>query len=229
MEEKYSLMAILRNDPDFAGALSKKKEAVKVDKQNLLRAANTYTQKYKDEILEGTKKRQKLLSEGQSKGLSEEEIFKGNTTFYPTVYTPILNFLYFMMRNEDTTYNKTLEEVLQEYIKQFGYERTEEIDTYIKGIVQSLEIEQKLDEVGSNVSFEDVVTDDITIEPDESDKFVYGNMDHATFKKLKKLKALSQSDNEKEAFLAYRKCLELCRKYGLEFDKIPCNVKRSEE
>ena len=44
--------------------------------------------------------------------------------------------------------------------------------------------------------------------------------------KIKKLKALSQSPNEKEAFLAYRKCLELCKKYDLEFDKIPCNVKK---
>jgi hypothetical protein len=227
MEEKYSLMAILRNDPDFAGALSKKKEAVKIDKQNLLKAAETYTQKYKDEILEGTKKRQKLLSEGQSKGLTEEEIFKGSTTFYPTVYTPILNFLYFMMRDEDTTCNKTIEEVLQEYLSQFGYEKSEMTEAYIKGIVNSLEIEKKLDEMGQDVEFEDVIEDDNIVEPEESDRFIYGNMDHATFKKLKKLKALSQSDNEEEAFLAYRKCLELCRRYSLEFDKIPCNVKRN--
>ena len=220
MEEKYSLMAILRNDPDFAGALSKKKEAVKMDKQNLLKAAETYTQKYQTEILEGTKKRQKLLSDGQSKGLTEEEIFKGNTTFYPTVYTPILNFLYFMMRDEDTTYNKTLEEVLQEYIKQFGYERTEEIDAYIKGIVQSVEIEQKLDEMGSDVEFEDVVTDDVTEEVEESDRFIYGNLDHNIYKKIKKLKRLIKSSNPNESALAYKKCRELCDQYNLDFHKI---------
>jgi hypothetical protein len=46
-------------------------------------------------------------------------------------------------------------------------------------------------------------------------------MDSATFQKLKKLKALAKSDNEEEAFLAFRKCMELCKKFNLEFDKLP--------
>jgi signal transduction histidine kinase len=54
MEANYSLMAILREDPDFAGALSKKKEAVKKDKQNLISNAKSHTQKYEKEIQEGT-------------------------------------------------------------------------------------------------------------------------------------------------------------------------------
>jgi hypothetical protein len=220
MEQNYSLMAILRNDPDFAGALSKKKEAVKQDKQNLLKAAETYTQKYKEEILEGTKKRQKLLSEGQSKGLTEEEIFNGSTTFYPTIYTPILNFLYFMLRDEDTKYHKTTEEILEEYIKELGLEPTEQTKLYIKGIIQSLDVERQLDEIGSNVSFEDVITDDVTIDPEEMDVFVYGNLDHNIYKKIKKLKRLIKSPNPNESALAYKKCRELCDQYNLDFHKI---------
>jgi hypothetical protein len=49
-------------------------------------------------------------------------------------------------------------------------------------------------------------------------------MSHDMFVKIKKLKALSKSPNENEAFLAYRLALKLCKKYGLEFDKIPCDV-----
>ena len=223
--ENYSLMKILQNDPDFAGALAKKREAVKKDKQNLLEAAKSYTEKYEAEILEGTNQRQKLLTEGKEKGLTEEEVFQGNTTFYPTIYTPILNFLYFMLRDESTKCNKTSEEILNDYLEEFGIEPNEKTKLYIKGIVQSLAIEQKLDEMGDSISFEDVITDDITIEPEEIGKFIYGSLTTSEFKRIKKLKALSQSPNEEEAFLAYRKCLQLCKKYHLEFDKIPCNIK----
>lgn len=52
-------------------------------------------------------------------------------------------------------------------------------------------------------------------------EYLYGNITMATFSKLKKLKRLSKSPNENEAFRAYRKCLELCEQYNVEFDKIP--------
>ena len=224
MEQNYSLMAILRNDPDFAGALSKRKEEVKKDKQNLLEAAKKYTQKYEAEILEGTKQRQKLLTEGKERGLTEEEIFKGNTIFYPTLYTPILNMLYFILRDEAVEYTKTNEEILNDYLKEFGVEPDEKTRLYIKGILQSLAVEQKLDEMGDGISFADVTTADVTVEPEEIGKFIYGSLTTDEFKKIKKLKALSRSGNEEEAFLAYRKALELCKKYHLEFDKIPCNL-----
>ena len=45
------------------------------------------------------------------------------------------------------------------------------------------------------------------------------------FDKIKKLKALAQSNNKNEAFLAYSKAIELCKEYGLNYDKIPCYVK----
>jgi hypothetical protein len=43
------------------------------------------------------------------------------------------------------------------------------------------------------------------------------------FKKIKKLKALSHSSNENEAFIAYRMCQELCQRYQLDIDRIPIN------
>ena len=216
MEVNYSLMAILRDDPDFAGALAKKKEAVKKDKQNLVAAAKTYTQKYEKEIEEGTRLRQKLLTEGQAQGKSEDEVLSQYGRFLPSRQTPILNFLFFMFRDEaeQETQKMKLEELTEYYIEKFGYEgfikRLEEGSTYVK--------ETYADEL------EDILGDD-TEDPEEMDRFIYGNMTSATFQKIKKLKALSHSPNEKEAFLAYRKCLELCKKYNLEFDKIPCQLK----
>jgi hypothetical protein len=53
--------------------------------------------------------------------------------------------------------------------------------------------------------------------------FVYCNIGDETFSTIKKLKTLSKSDNESEAFSAYRKCMEMCKKYNLEFDRIPTN------
>ena len=210
-------MAILRDDPDFAGALKKKTESVKKDKENLLQAANTYTEKYEAEILEGTKLRQKLLSEGKEKGfVNDEDIFRGNGQFMPTIYTPILNFLYFMFRDEACDEKEKIEELTQAYIKEFGYENL------IKAMDDGADIEKQ-----ENTTLDEILSNDVH-RPEEMEKFIYGNMDHNTFKKLKKLKALSKSPNEKEAFLAFRKCNELCNKYGLEFDKIPCNITKEE-
>jgi hypothetical protein len=213
MEQKYSLMAILREDPDFAGALAKKKEAVKKDKENLLKAAESYTEKYEEEIAEGTKLRQKLLTEGQSQGLSEEEIFRGSSKFIPTVYTPILNWLFFTFREEANQQKNemNLEKLTQYYIEKFGY------DGFIKkleeGSVYAREVyADRLEDILSNE----------TEKPEEMEHFVYGTLTGNDFQKLKKLKALSRSSNEKEAFAAYKKCLELCKKFNLEFDKIPC-------
>jgi hypothetical protein len=215
MSESYSLLKILRNDPDFAEALKQKTEAVRKDKKNLLEAATSYTEKYQGEILEGTKLRQKLLTEGEAKGLTEKEIFKGNARFIPTIYTPILNFLYFMFRDEARDEQKRLRELTEQYIKDFGYENVIKV------------LEEDVDD-SKEVTLEEILSNDVK-RPEEMEKFVYGNMTHETFKRIKKLKALAQSSNEKEAFLAFRKCHELCKKYGLEFDRIPCNVKTHQQ
>jgi hypothetical protein len=221
MEQTYSLMAILRQDPDFAGALAKKTEAVKKDKQNLITAAQTYTQKYEKEINEGTKLRQKLITDGKEMGLTEDEALGqyGSQVgkFLPSVYTPILNWLFFTFREEaeaPQTAKMELEELTQYYINKFGY------DGFIKRLEAGSEYTR---EVYSN-ELEDLLSDD-TEQPVEMDSFIYGEMTNGTFQKIKKLKALAQSPNEREAFLAYRKCLELCKKHKLEFDKVPCNLK----
>jgi hypothetical protein len=61
-------------------------------------------------------------------------------------------------------------------------------------------------------------------EPKEMDRFIYGNMSHGMFVRIKKLKALATSDNQNEAFTAFQLCNKLCKKYGLEFHKIPCVI-----
>ena len=206
MEQNYSLLKILRNDPDFAGALAKKTEDVKKDKQSLLKATENYTKKYASEIEEGTRIRQKLLAEGETKGLSEEEIFKGNTIFYPTKYTPILNFLYFMFRDEVVDEKQKLQELTENYIREFGYENL--INALKEGIDDKKEVE-----------LEDILSANTQV-PEDSSHFVYGSMDHETYKKIKKLKRLSNSPNPNEAALAYKKCREMCDKYDLDFYKI---------
>jgi pyruvoyl-dependent arginine decarboxylase (PvlArgDC) len=54
----------------------------------------------------------------------------------------------------------------------------------------------------------------------EMEEFIYGEMSSKTYQTIKKLKSLSQSSNKAEAFAAYTKCLEMCKKYNLEFDKV---------
>jgi hypothetical protein len=53
--------------------------------------------------------------------------------------------------------------------------------------------------------------------------YIYGNIGDDTMATLKKLKTMAMSENEKEAFVAFRKCKTLCDKFHLDFDKIPYN------
>lgn len=201
MKNDYSLVTILRNDPDFAQQLAKKKEAVKKDKAGLLKMAGEYTEKYHKQIEEGTLRSVKMIGEGRERGKSEDEVMKEvyRGGFVPTKYTPILNLLFFLMSEGsefDRQAREELNQLRQEYDRQYGH----------------LEDNTPLSE---NI-----------VPPEEMIKYIYGNMSQETFQKIKKLKALSQSDNENEAFSSYRKCLELCRRHGLDFDKIPCSVGR---
>jgi hypothetical protein len=193
-----SLMAIIGADPDFGRRISKKVEEIKHDKKNLLHAADDYGQKYRDEILEGTEKRNRMLTEGAQRGLSEEEVISQYGRFVPTVYTPILNLLYFLLRetaDEDADHYRQRDRLNE----QFGHLREEDIE---KTVLQN--------------------TPDL-------EEFLYGNVTFDMFDKIKKLKALSKSSNKQEAFLAYSKAVELCKEYGLNFDKIPCYVKGQDE
>ena len=221
-EKPYSIMAILRSDPDYAAALKKRGDDLLKDKQSLIKASEQYSQKYEKEIEEGTRTYNKLLGEGKVSGHEGSAELGGK--FMPTKYTPILNFLFFALRDEDVAPKKSQEEIVNEYLKQFtdaGFAKSELIDLYIKGIVDKLPDGYDDEEV----DFDDVINEENTNDPAEMESLIYGSLTHSEFKRLKKLKALSKSQNEQEAFLAYRKCIELCKRYSLEFDRIPCNIK----
>jgi hypothetical protein len=201
-----SLLAIMRNDPDYAKQLAKRIEEVRQDKKNLLSAADKIAQEHVAEIEEGTRRKALLLSEGERRGLDEEEVMKTYGRFLPTRHTPILNLLYFLLK-EDTS-KMWKEELREEFFRKFGYE--------YDGLN-----ENQLDEKYGREEHTEPVDENVE-DPPSMETFIYGEMSHAVFQKIKKLKTLSLSENEHEAFLAYRICMKLCEKYGLDFSKIPC-------
>ena len=97
---RLSLVAIMQSDPEFGKRISRKVQEIKQDKKNILNAADEYGKRYEEEIIEGTKKRAKLLTEGQERGLTEEQVFQSYGRFIPTVYTPILNFFIFYVAGD---------------------------------------------------------------------------------------------------------------------------------
>jgi len=193
----------LREDPDFAALFAKKAVDIKKNKADLLEAANSYQSKYKQEIEEGTKKRQLMLTEGRARGLKDDDIFRDNQLFIPTNQTPILNYLYFLLREEEDhsaalkilraadDLDKELSVLKEEYERKYGAEAHKD---------------HKTPEVVPNML-----------------SYVYGNVKDDTMSTLKKLKTLAMGENEKEAFVAFRKGREMAQKYGLDWDKIPYN------
>jgi hypothetical protein len=245
-----SLMHIMRDDPDFTKRLNKKVEEIKVDKQNLLNTAEEYSSRYRSEVNEGTQLRAKLLSEGASKGLSESQVMSSYGRFVPTVQTPVLNLLYFLLResDEDSHYGKghyqRRDAINEELIKRNQLEHDDTgkqddvdldalLDHVQKLILEKTNVEtMKTERSKLNAQFENVKSEvpkeDATQLKDTPDmvEYLYGNTTLEKFNLIKKLKALSQSPNESEAFQAYRKANELCKEEGLEFDKIPCYVEK---
>jgi hypothetical protein len=125
-----------------------------------------------------------------------EQVFKNNNEFMPTVQTPILNFLHFLtMEYKDIVEN--VDHLKQKYDEQYGH--LEHLDY----------------ELGKS---------EAQVEAPHMEDYIYKNMDAGTFGKLKKLKALSFSSNEQEAHAAWQKCMELCEKFGISFDNIPCKL-----
>lgn len=192
----------LRDNPDFARLFAKKAVEVKKNKADLVEAAQSYQSKYKKEIDEGTQKRQLMLSEGESRGLKEDDIFRDNQIFIPTAQTPILNYLYFLLREEKDhdaaikvlraaeDLDKELSVLKEEYEKKYGGE---------------------IHSDHSTPNIPNVVS------------YIYGGIGDDTMATLKKLKTLAMSDNEKEAFVAFRKGMEIAKKYKLDWDKIGYN------
>jgi hypothetical protein len=187
----------LRDNPDFAKIFAKKAENLRKDKAGLVEAAQTYQKKYEAQIEEGTKKRQLMLESGQRMGLKEEEIFRDNQLFIPTRQTPILNFLYFLL-TESVQHNPTIREL---YLLKEEYEK------------KYPEAEHELNASGQSKEL-----------LPEMVSYVYNGIDSEDrMSTLKKLKTMSMSDNEKEAFIAFRKGREMAKKYNLDWDKIGIN------
>jgi hypothetical protein len=238
-----SLISIMRDDPDFGKRLAKKVETIKEDKRHLVETAAEYSQRYQDEIVEGTKLRAKLLTEGASKGLSEEQILSSYGRFVPTVYTPILNMLYFLLRESDTEYAgryQKRDEINELLLKNRQLEHdvgeknltSEEfrtlIDEKIKEIYEETFSTEQRKKMNAEIAKE--TREPASLKPTpEMVEFLYGNITLDMFNKIKKLKALSKSPNEQEAFQAYRKAVDLCKQYNLDFDRIPCYVKGQDE
>jgi hypothetical protein len=177
--------------------MSKKIEEIKQDKKNLLVVANEYGDRYKTEILEGTEQRAKLLSEGASRGLSENEVMQQYHGFLPTVYTPLLNLLYFMLRESDND-------------PHYGPQHYEE--------------RNKLNEEFGSLREDDIEKTILKDTPD-LEEYLYGKISFDMFDRIKKLKALAQSSNPAEAGQAFIKCRDLCKAHGLDYDKVPCYTK----
>ncbi len=182
---------MIKDNSNYADRLKNITKKVKRDKQKVLNIAEKYNKKYINEIEEGTRKKQLLLSEGIRNGMSEEDVDRllMSNGFVPTVTTPILNWLFYFM-NEDT--NISLLDKEDERIQ--------------------------LNEQLGNMTHKEVNVMENTPEMFE---YLYGNITLREFSVLKKLKALSKSDNEHESFNAYKKCLKLCERYNIEFDRIP--------
>jgi hypothetical protein len=190
--QKFSL-SVLQEDPDFALLFKKKVENVKEDKRVLLNNAKTYTSQFQREIDEGTEKRKLLIENGRSRGMTEDEVFKSSQLFIPNKDTPIMNFLYFITREFESV-DKELKLLSEQKVQQ---------DKEFGGFTHNK------DENYGAENTQDMVT------------YIYANVTLDTFNKLKKLKALANSDNEEEADLAMKKCRELCKKYNLEYSKLP--------
>lgn len=183
-----SLMSILSGQCKADPAFAKKIQQVKTTKETILKTAVKLNEVHKEEIADGTRKRQLMLEEGKKRGLvDDEDIFKGNELFFPTQETPILNFCYYITRDID----KNLKVLTETYNKKYGL----------------LEHEQRAEDTGK-------------VLPDLG-KYLFENITIDTFNKMKKLKSMSKGGNENEAFQAYRKLNELCKKYNLDADKIP--------
>lgn len=193
----------LQDDPDFAALFAKKATDIRKNKADLVDAAKAYDDKYKKEINEGTLKRKLMLEEGTAKGLKGDDIFKDNQLFIPTDDTPILNYLYFLLREEgDHCANITVLQEAKHMGREFGVLKEEFEKKY--GMA-----EHKDHSVSAAVP--NMVS------------YIYGNIGDDTMDTLKKLKTLSMSENEQEAFQAFRKGRSMAEKYKLDWDKIGIN------
>jgi hypothetical protein len=235
-------MSIMRDDPDFGERLSKKTEAIKQDKQGILNAADQYGSRYQEEIIKGTELRAKLLTEGASQGKTEEEIMASYGRFVPTVYTPIMNMLYFMLRESEPQDSRkyrqrdAINEVLIK-TKQLNHDdkepdiSKEELLAMLDDKLKEMHLESMADiarqEANARYAAEEREKAQLKT-PEDMETFLFGHLTLDQFNTLKKLKSLTQSTNIGEATLAFTKGKELAAKYKVDWDKIPCYYKKKD-
>ena len=246
-----SLINIMRDDQDFGRRIAKKTQEIKADKQHLNAIASEYSSKYEREIAEGEKLKRNLLTEGGRSGRTREESLSGHG-FIPQRCTPILNMLYFLLREseDDERYGKRHYErrdQMNDSLVKSGRALIEEAyDSPNFSKLSEAEAERILDEFiddqfsqpssperkAINAQFDNdrqSSEDTITLkEPNSMVEYLYGSLTLDQFDILKKLKALAMANtNPHESFLAWKKGNELCKKFDLEWDKIPCSIKKS--
>jgi hypothetical protein len=201
---EFSLEKLCAIDSNFAAIFAKKAVEIKKNKTDLLEAAKSYQDKYQAEIEQGTIKQQIMLTEGRAKGLKEDDIFRDNQLFIPTKQTPILNYLFFLLR--ETKFQDVDISVLRNHV-----------DAHKDIQLLKEEYERKYGaEVHTDHDADKQKTPNMV-------KFIYGNIGDDTMSTLKKLKTMAMSENEKEAFVAFRKGREMAQKFNLDWDKIPYN------
>ena len=183
--DSMSLVTLLKENPDFIKRLEIVAEEIDKDKVKIKAIATTYNERYKKEIQEGTKKKYMLLEQGYREGKSTEEVEK-SSGFIPSVYTPILNWLYFFILEGEDLDNES--------------KRLREDEMYRTLLQEDVQLPEAAPDM---------------------ETYIYGNLTLEKFQTLKKLKRLSKSPNENEAFQAYRKCLEMCKQHNIDFDRVP--------
>jgi len=196
-----SLMQLIKDSEkeDFIKRMEHKKVAVRKDKTNLINAAKEYEGKYEKVINEGTEKRKLLIEDGKRRGLTEEQVVGTLQKFIPSRSTPILNMLYFLMYEYKDITNDI----------QFLRED--------KDVGRDFEDLQKM----LNENYGGLTEKDVDQNIPDVLEYVYDKVTLDIFNTVKKLKSLCESSNENEAARAFIKCRDLCKKYNLDFSRIP--------
>lgn len=115
MGNNNSLAQFIPLDRIISNRIEEGKKEISKNKKKVLTIAEEYNNKYQQEIAEGTKKVQLMLSENV--GLKEEDVHVQFGKFIPSLRTPILNFLYFFI-NEGYDNEQELEREIQD--KKYG-------------------------------------------------------------------------------------------------------------
>lgn len=212
-------------------------------KHNLNKTILDYSSEYHKEIKEGTEKKLLLLEDGIKKGLNEDEILQKYGKFIPSDKTPTLNLLYFMLRETDVAYDakyidrdKINKDLIDSKMVDFIEDDIFDSKSIVNKIKDSPEFlsEEDIEDYNNtkseyrnliNSEFdklkEDKSPEETLKEPPNMEEFLFGDVTLTQFDTIRKLKRLAlENDNSSESTQAFEKCEKLCKKHGLEMDKI---------